>query len=73
MQYNIGNQVTGRIGELLSDSRTAASDAQDLETDVAAALNEIRRLRDEARNGTDLLKEALKNADNSKAVAKSIG
>ena len=66
-------QVTGRIAELLADSRSVANEAQSLDTDVAAALVEIRRLRDEARNGTELLKEVLKRADNSRATATSIG
>ena len=65
--------MTGKIGELLGNSQTAADDAESLNEDVAAALEEVRRLRNEAANGTSLLKEVLKKAADSKANANSFG
>ncbi|XP_063686656.1 laminin subunit gamma-1-like isoform X2 [Bolinopsis microptera] len=64
-------EVTGKISELLGGSQTAADDAETLNEDVAAALEEVRRLRNEAANGTSLLKEVLKKAADSKANANS--
>ena len=66
-------QVTGKIGDLLAGSRTAADDAETLREDVAAALEEVRRLRSEAANGTALLKEVLQKAADSKDSANTLG
>eukprot|EP00116_Pleurobrachia_bachei_P009108 sb/3469370/ len=65
-------QVAEKVGGLVATSGTAVDDATSLRAEVAAALAEVQRLRQEARNGTDQLKDVLKEAGNAKAVADSI-
>ena len=71
--HEFSPQVTGKISELLANSQTAADDAETLKEDVAAALEEVKRLRAEAASGTTLLKEVLQKFADSKSSADSVG